>query len=283
MFCTNFVILLLISLTNAYRRHKQTTKMLKLYGVPLSQPFRSVAWALLYKRHAFEVVMKVPGMGGKMGAKSPEFMEKAPLATVPVIEEPSGLVLWESPAILAYLADSRGWDDLYPPTSSPAARAKINSFMHWHHHGTRTLANTLTPFFRPDLTGAVDEAGLAQRREAAAKTLETFGDVYLARDGADFIAGSPKVSVADFLAYGEVAQLLPKYCNAMGANHSIPASVAAWCERMQAVPHHDAVNAVLAELGDVTKPNEVAMQKRMASATKVGLGAIVEAAKAIKA
>ena len=31
--------------------------------------------------------MKVPGMAGKMGARSEEFMAKAPLATVPVIEE----------------------------------------------------------------------------------------------------------------------------------------------------------------------------------------------------
>ena len=35
---------------------------LKLYGVPLSQPFRSVAWALLKKREPFTVKMVVPGM-----------------------------------------------------------------------------------------------------------------------------------------------------------------------------------------------------------------------------
>jgi glutathione S-transferase len=256
--------------------------MLKLYGVPLSQPFRSVAWALLTKREPFEVVMKVPGIKGKMGAKGEDFMAKAPLATVPVIEEADGFVLWESPAILAYLADSRQWTDLYPSaTDQPQARAKINSFMHWHHHNTRSLANALTPFFRPDLTGPVDDEGLAKRRAAAAMTLETFGSVYLERENAGFIAGSPTASIADLLAYGEVAQMLPGYLNAMGSSHSLPDSVSAWCDRMKAMPHHDAVNKCLKELGDVTVKSDVTMPKRMAAATQVGMQALVEAAKSI--
>lgn len=253
--------------------------MLKLYGVPLSQPFRSVAWALLHKREPFEFVMKVPGMKGKVGTRSDDFMAKAPLATVPVIEEPDGTVVWESSAILSYLADSRGWSDLLP--SEPKARAKINSFLHWHHHGTRSLSNAVTPYFRPDLTGAVDDEGLAKRRAAAAATLETFSSVYLAREGADFVAGSPTVSIADFLAYPEVAQMLPGYCNAMGPSHSLPAPVAAWCERMQSLPHHDVVHVCLAELGDVTAPSDVTMVKRMAAATKAGVQALTAATKDI--
>ena len=43
--------------------------MLRLHGVPLSQPFRSVAWTLLQKRVPFEVSLCVPGSGGKRGSK----------------------------------------------------------------------------------------------------------------------------------------------------------------------------------------------------------------------
>lgn len=108
--------------------------MLKLYGVPLSQPFRAVAWALLQKRVPFQVALTVPASTHpKIGARSEDFLaRKNPLGTIPVIEEPDGFTLAESPAILAYLAETRGWDDLYP-SNDPAARARITAFMHWQH------------------------------------------------------------------------------------------------------------------------------------------------------
>lgn len=246
---------------------------LKLYGVPLSQPWRSVCFALLNKRVPFKAVVTVPGIASKFGARSEEFLAKAPLGTVPVVEEEDGLVLWESPAILQYLAESRKWEDLYP--SSAAGRAKINAFMHWHHTGTRELAYTLTPFFRPDM-GVVTDELFASRRAGAAKTLETFGSVWLDGGNSSFIGGAPTASIADLLAYGEVAQMLPQYCNAL-PGITLPDGVAGWCERMQALPGHDATHASLAALGDVTVPNEVAMDKRMGAATKAGLQAIAKA------
>ena len=246
---------------------------LKLYGVPLSQPFRSVAWALLQKKVPFQVALTVPAMKTKMGAQHPSFLEKAPLGSVPVIEElDSGYVLWESPAILAYLAESRGWDDLYP--TAPEAKGRVNAYMHWHHTNTRTLANTVKPFLRPDL-GVATDAQLADCRQSAASTLEVFGKVWLAQG--HFIAGAPSATVADLLAYGEVSQLLPEYCNSMPGT-PIDTSVLDWCKRMQGLPHHDAVNACLSELGDVTAPNDLDMPKRLGQATKVGLKAIAAAA-----
>ena len=138
---------------------------LKLYGVPLSQPFRSVAWALLQKRVPFQVAMAVPGMTGKVGARSPDFLARVnPLGAIPAIEEEeSGFVVFESPAILTYLAETRGdaFTDMYPSPGDPQARATINAFMSWHHGGTRQLARLVQPFLRPDL-GEVDEA--ASRR-----------------------------------------------------------------------------------------------------------------------
>ena len=55
---------------------------LKLYGVPLSQPFRSVAWALLQKKVPFEVKLAVPAMKSKVGAQGPEHRGVLPARAV---------------------------------------------------------------------------------------------------------------------------------------------------------------------------------------------------------
>ena len=61
--------------------------VLKLHGVPLSQPFRSVAWACLQKRLRFEVTLVVPGMASKMGSKGPGYLNLNPTGTVPTLED----------------------------------------------------------------------------------------------------------------------------------------------------------------------------------------------------
>ena len=83
----------------------------RLYGVPLSQPFRSVAWACLMKRVPFEIEMIIPGSKDKMGgrsaqpknactvpppctflsvffcARSEAYLAKNPLGTIPFVED----------------------------------------------------------------------------------------------------------------------------------------------------------------------------------------------------
>ena len=73
--------------------------VLKLHGVPLSQPFRSVAWACLQKRLPFEVALVVPGMTSKMGSKGPASMWE----TRPV---------WPASAARPRRRTGRGWPKL---------------------------------------------------------------------------------------------------------------------------------------------------------------------------
>ena len=70
--------------------------VLKLHGVPLSQPFRSVAWACLQKRLPFEVALVVPGMSSKMGSKGPALQrgQSAPLAASQLGSCTSSLCAW---------------------------------------------------------------------------------------------------------------------------------------------------------------------------------------------
>ena len=111
---------------------------MKLHGVPLSQPFRSVAWACLQHNVPFDVVVVVPGSSGKNGSRNESYLKVNPMGTIPMLEDDNGIVLVESPAILVYLAEKYGWDDMWP--KDPALRANINAYMHWHHTGIRGLA-----------------------------------------------------------------------------------------------------------------------------------------------
>ena len=97
------------------------TMVLKLHGVPLSQPFRSVAWACLQKRLPFEVNLIVPGMASKMGSKGPAYLKLNPTGTVPTLED-DGVVVLESAAMLSYLANKHQWTDLYPQEAAARAR-----------------------------------------------------------------------------------------------------------------------------------------------------------------
>ena len=109
----------------------------KLWGVPLSQPFRSVAWACLQKRLPFEVKLCVPGSSGKGGSRSDPFLALNPSGTVPLLQD-GELTLAQSPAIMCYLANRHGWKSLYP--ADHAKRAGVDSYLHWHHSNTRRLA-----------------------------------------------------------------------------------------------------------------------------------------------
>eukprot|EP00932_Pfiesteria_piscicida_P018017 SRR837773.4888.p1 GENE.SRR837773.4888~~SRR837773.4888.p1 ORF type:complete len:293 (-),score=81.13 SRR837773.4888:108-959(-) len=238
---------------------------LKVYGVPLSQPFRSVIWPLLIKRVPFEVVVTVPGSAGRRGSRSEEFLNKNPLGTVPILED-DGFVVLESPAILCYLADKLGWHDFYP--TDLVARTSIASYMHWHHTGTRCCTALIHPKFRPDKASTGEE--LRQKKTKAHNALLQLADTWL--DGTPFLAGREEPSLADFLAYEEVSQIMPRYTNLLEVE--LHPRVKDWVKRMSQLPYHDEAHAALAEIGDLRAASKEPMDKRMAAATKVGLKAI---------
>jgi glutathione S-transferase len=69
-------------------------------------------------------------VGGPFGGlDAPEFLRLNPNARVPVIQH-SGVVVWESHAILRYLARRFGRIDLYP--TDPSLAALVDMWMDWH-------------------------------------------------------------------------------------------------------------------------------------------------------
>jgi glutathione S-transferase len=140
---------------------------------------------------------------GKKG--TPEFLAKDPADLTPLLEEP-GLPkgsLWESCAIMQYLCNKHGLDQLYP--TDPAERAMVDSAMFY-------LVGTLYPLVAratypslgfPQYAGEVgsSEAGDELKSKAQsdaiaalAMPLEAYRSFFL--DGRRFIGGSSP-SIAD--------------------------------------------------------------------------------------
>jgi glutathione S-transferase/autophagy-related protein 2 len=249
----------------------------KLYGVPLSQPFRSVAWALLQKHVPFEVVLTVPGAAHKKGSLHESFrsLTRGRTDKVPVFTDGSnGVSLSESPAILTYLAERRGWTDdgdLYAPAGT-STKALIDSYLHWHHDGTRHLARITRPLIRPDLKVTVTDED-----EVAARTVLKLLETAWLRD-ADYVAGTSTPSLADLMAYEEVVQAVVLAGLDLSADYP---KLSAWMFRMEQLPFHDAVHVALTTLGNLKEPSDNAppLAKQLGAATKAGMAAIEGAQK----
>jgi glutathione S-transferase len=137
--------------------------------------------------------------------RSPEYMARNPAHLTPMIEDkglPRG-VLWESCAIMQYLANKYGLEKFYP--KAPARRAMVDSAMFY-------LIGTLYPYVAratypalgfPQYAGEVghsdahpDKKSEAQKAAMAAiaEPLEVFHSFF--RDGKPFIGGQ-NPSIAD--------------------------------------------------------------------------------------
>jgi len=258
----------------------------KLYGVPLSQPFRSVAWALLQNHVRFDVQLIVPGATTvKIGSLTESYQSKSRMRTtrIPLLEDTrTGFTVAESPAILSFLCEYYGWNALYGPPGS-AKKATIDSYMHWHHTGTRTLARLAFPYFRPESNLPVNTDKDRARTFQMLETLETGWFSSLNHDNDDdwFLAGGTSPSIADLLAYEEVVQLPMLGLIPDDILQQKYPKIGAWTHRMRQLPYHNEVHVALATLGDVTKTidDDQPVSKRLGAATKAGLQALAQVQK----
>jgi len=252
----------------------------KLYGMPLSPSFRSVAWALLQKRVAFDVQWIVPGATNKTGSRHPNFLAKTFSRThkIPIYEEVGArgntLTISEAPAILMYLCEQRGWSDWYSPFSPSTATTKtrIDSYLHWHHSGTRALSQLSRPVLRPDLAHIQPSATEKKAAESTLLRLETGWLQGSLNVGGRCIAGTEQPTIADLLAYEEVIQAT--ILGRLDLANDYP-NLQAWTELMHELPYHEAAHAALFSLGAIMKrhPKSTTMS-HLGAATREGLEAI---------
>jgi glutathione S-transferase len=247
------------------------TACLKLYGVPLSQPFRSVAWTLLLRKVPFDIQLTVPGATSSIGSRNESFLSKSRgrTGTVPLLEVDESLTISESPAILAYLCEKNNWTDLYPLPATPE-KTVIDSYMHWHHTGTRSLSSLQRPYMRPELNLQVTD----EDRGKALQALESLNNGWLQGDD-DYIASSSQPTIADLLCYEEIVQVT--MTGALEGGLDDYPNIIAWTNRMRRLPYHGEVHTALTVLGNVVEPSETPIPKRLGAATKAGVTALKEA------
>ena len=131
--------------------------MLTIHGRTNSSNVQKVLWAL----RELDVPFERRDAGGAFGVvDTPEYKAMNPNSRVPTMEE-DGFVLWESNAIVRYLAGRHGAGILCP--EDPQVRADADRWMDWQQ---TTVAPQITPIFwnlvrtpEPDRDPAAIEAG----------------------------------------------------------------------------------------------------------------------------
>lgn len=223
--------------------------MLKIYGVPNSQPVRAVVWACLIKALPFEFVMT----SQNKAAKAPEYLSRVnPRGTIPAIDD-DGVVLWESHAILIYLAEKHGWSDLWP--DDLVKRAAVNQYLHFHHRNTRELVIQWSRALWPSVFGVQnpDEAwikrntfpGLQNNAQVVEQALQIINGMLAEHD---YLTG-PNLTLADISAYEELGQNQAKYANC--TDYSLFPNIERWLALMEALPYHAQAHAVWALIGNI--------------------------------
>ncbi len=111
---------------------------MRLWGRATSVNVQKALWALEELGLAYE---RIDAGGAYGGTDTPEYRSMNPNRLVPTLQD-GGLVLWESNAIVRYLADAYGRGRLRP--DDPKAAAIADQWMDWQQ---TTLAGCMNPLF----------------------------------------------------------------------------------------------------------------------------------------
>ncbi len=137
--------------------------MLTVWGRKTSSNVQALMWcigelALPYRRH---------DIGHRHGGNdTPEFLALNPNGTVPVLRDGDGETLWETGAILRYLAGRYGGSQFWPQDSE--ARAQIDKWAEW------SKINIALNFTVPIFWRVVRTAPRDQDAAAIAKAINAF-------------------------------------------------------------------------------------------------------------
>lgn len=167
---------------------------MRLHYHPISTCSRRV---LLVTRHlGLDPELVVVDLG-KNEQNSPAFLALNPNHRVPVLEH-DGLVLWESYAIMQYLADLAPGQTLYP--AELKARADVNRWLFWCGSDFAPGIGILNweHSIKPLVGAGPADAGEVARGEARLLVAATVLDAHLARREWVCGEGEGSLSLADF-------------------------------------------------------------------------------------
>lgn len=125
--------------------------------------------------------------------RAAEYLQKNPAGKVPTLDD-DGLVLWESNAIMAYLADKKPQANLYP--TDARARAQVNQWLFWEsaHFGVAAITLTWERVMKQAFMQQPADPALAAQGERDWSRYAAILNGQL--EGREYVAGA--LSIADF-------------------------------------------------------------------------------------
>jgi len=154
--------------------------MIKIWGRPSSLNSIKVLWCLDELRLDYE--LELWGLGHS-SLDDPAYLQLNPNQMVPTIAD-KGFILWESHAIVRYLAAKYGFDALYP--ADLQVRANADKWMEWM---VQNIKYRLRAIFHDRYRPGSPDGG----KKAAAKGLEEIGQWWdilnIHLSGSNFVAG----------------------------------------------------------------------------------------------
>ncbi|MEQ4531498.1 MAG: glutathione S-transferase family protein [Mixta sp.] len=185
--------------------------MLKVWGRKTSSNVQAVMWCIGELGLPYQRI----DIGHKYGGNhTPEFLAMNPNGLVPVLRDDDSPPLFESAAIVRYLAARYGDDAFWP--QAPLERAAIDIWAEWAK--TSVYVSFIRPIFWPVFVVAPqdrDQQAIAQALDNLTKLLK-IADDRLAQH--DYLAGD-RLTVADIM----FGTLLYRYYTLEIARPSLPA------------------------------------------------------------
>jgi glutathione S-transferase len=196
---------------------------MKLYSSPFSSNARKVRMAASMLGIPLDLV-EVDLVKGAQ--RAPQFLAINPMGRVPVLED-GDFVLTESAAIMAYLADSKPGNALYP--AERKARADVNRWLFWtgNHWGPAFGALAFENWLKKMMQLGEPDPAQVKRQADALHGFATVLDRHLASQ--TWVSG-PATTIADLA----IAASLGNAGRARFAVESF-ANLEAWFKRMQAL------------------------------------------------
>lgn len=196
--------------------------MLKIWGRTTSSNVQKVMWAIGELGLPHERV----DLGGPFGGnRDPAYLAKNPNGLVPTLEEDDGFLLWESNAIVRYLAATHGPDPLEP--ADPRGRARAGQWMDWQ-------LSVAGPAFLPVFWGLVRTP--AAQRDAAAIAAATTKSIAVMEIANAALARTPYLA-GDAFSYGDIplAILVRRFLELVPERPSLP-GLERWYTAIEARP-----------------------------------------------
>ena len=178
------------------------SESLTLYSHPYSQPGRSVEFFLRVSNIQFEYhLVKIP----EAEYLTEWFTSLNPYQTVPLLIH-GEYRLWESVAIISYLADTFAVDNEWYPKDIKT-RGRIHAYLHWHHQGCR---NAICGYIRPKFIDPKFLGGPELTPELEVPLKARFDEFFenfawIIRE-TGYAARTPRATIADIFAYSEISQ-----------------------------------------------------------------------------